>query len=97
MEHRKLLAPHPLPPDSDKFLAWCSPAERAVHLLAIQQLASSYFMEKSHGYKAWKNSKDYQETCKKEVITTEATRIEWVEEMGPAVAFRAKSARRDPI
>jgi len=51
---RQILLPHPLPADSEQFLASCSPQERSVHLLAIQQLASSYFMEKSHGYKAWK-------------------------------------------
>jgi hypothetical protein len=51
---RQLLPPHPLPSDSKQFLAACSPQERAVHLLAIEQLGSSYFMEKSHGYKDWK-------------------------------------------
>ena len=54
---RQILPPHPLPPDSEEFLAACSPQERAVHLLAIEQLGSSYFMEKSHGYKAWKAKK----------------------------------------
>ena len=54
---RQILPPHPLPSDSKEFLASCSPQERAVHLLAIEQLGSSYFMEKSHGYKTWKAKK----------------------------------------
>ena len=51
---RQILPPHPLPVDSKEFLTACSPQEQAVHLLAIEQLGSSYFMEKSHGYKIWK-------------------------------------------
>ena len=51
---RQLLPPHSLPNDSNEFLIWCSPEEKLVHLLAIERLGSSYFMEKSHGYQAWK-------------------------------------------
>jgi hypothetical protein len=53
---RQVLPPHPVPSDSEEFLAWCSPQEKAVHLMAIQGLGSSYFMEKSHGYQAWKKA-----------------------------------------
>ena len=51
---RTILPPHPLPADSEAFLAACSAEERAVHLMAIKTLGSSYFMDKSHGYISWK-------------------------------------------
>jgi hypothetical protein len=37
-------------------LAAITPEERRLVQLAIEKLGSSYFMEKSHGYKAWKAS-----------------------------------------
>ena len=54
---RTMLEPHTPPADSDEYLAACTPQERALVHLAIQELGSSYFMEKSHGYLAWKQSK----------------------------------------
>ena len=51
---RTILPPHPLPADSEAFLAACSMEERAVHMMAIKSLGSSYFMGKSHGYISWK-------------------------------------------
>ncbi len=51
---RQILPPHPLPADSKEYLAACTPEERALVQLAIERLGSSYFMEKSHGYLAWK-------------------------------------------
>ena len=51
---RQILPPHPLPADSAAYLAACSEQERALVKLAIERLGSSYFMEKSHGYRAWK-------------------------------------------
>jgi hypothetical protein len=51
---RVYLAPNQLPKDHKAFLAACSPEERIVHQMAIKTLASSYFMEKSHGYISWK-------------------------------------------
>jgi hypothetical protein len=45
---------HPLPPDADEFLASISPREREVHMMAIRILGSSYFMDRCHGYLAWK-------------------------------------------
>jgi hypothetical protein len=53
---RQLLPPHTLPADANAYLAACSPEERRLVDLAIEKLGSSYFMEKSHGYKAWKAS-----------------------------------------
>ena len=54
------LPPHPLPVDSAVFLASCSPEERNVHMMAIKGLGSSYFMEKSHGYRSWKEKQTQQ-------------------------------------
>jgi hypothetical protein len=56
---RHILPPHTLPADAPAYLAACSQEERTLVQLAIEQLGSSYFMEKSHGYLAWKQS------CKK--------------------------------
>jgi hypothetical protein len=53
---RQILPPHKLPADASEYLAACSPEERRLVQLAIEKLGSSYFMEKSHGYKAWKAS-----------------------------------------
>jgi hypothetical protein len=51
---RQLLPPHALPADSAAYLASVSQEERDLVKLAIERLGSSYFMEKSHGYLAWK-------------------------------------------
>jgi len=51
---RQILPPHTPPADADAYLASCSLQERQLVKLAIEQLGSSYFMEKSHGYLAWK-------------------------------------------
>ena len=51
---RQILPPHAPPADAAEYLAACSPEEKRLVQLAIEKLGSSYFMEKSHGYKAWK-------------------------------------------
>ena len=51
---RQILPPHQPPADAAAYLAAVSDAERLVVRLAIERLGSSYFMEKSHGYLAWK-------------------------------------------
>ncbi len=52
-----MLPPHQPPPDAEEYLASVSEKERRLVTLAIERLGSSYFMEKSHGYLAWKSSK----------------------------------------
>jgi hypothetical protein len=59
-DQRTILPPHVPPADSAAYLAACSEEERRLVQLAIEYLGSSYFMEKSHGYLAWKR------TCKKD-------------------------------
>ena len=46
--------PAPLPADFDEFYASLTPREKELHLLAIEKLQSSYFVQWSHMYKAWK-------------------------------------------
>jgi len=53
---RQLLPPHTIPSDAELYLAACTKQERDLVTLAIKELGSSYFMEKSHGYKAWKDA-----------------------------------------
>ena len=55
--HRCPLPPHQPPPDAAEYLATVSEEERQLVKMAIERLGSSYFMEKSHGYLAWKASK----------------------------------------
>ncbi len=54
---RVVLPPHEPPSDAAEYLAACTPEERLLVELAIERLGSSYFMEKSHGYLAWKAKK----------------------------------------
>ena len=54
METRQILPPHTPPADHKEYLKSCSDDERKLVELAIEKLGSSYFMEKSHGYLAWK-------------------------------------------
>ena len=61
---RTILKPHTPPPDANEYLADCTPQERAIVMLAIEQLGSSYFMEKSHGYNAWKQNKKKSQESK---------------------------------
>jgi hypothetical protein len=51
---RQLLPPHKFPADADAYLASCTEDERKLVKLAVERLGSSYFMEKSLGYLAWK-------------------------------------------
>ena len=51
---RQILPPHAPPADAAAYLAAISSEERRLVELAVERLGSSYFMEKSHGYRAWK-------------------------------------------
>ena len=50
--------PSPLPDDFDEFYASLTPKEKELHLLAIEKLQSSYFVQWSHMYKKWKKAKE---------------------------------------
>jgi hypothetical protein len=51
---RQHLPAHQPPADAAAYLAAVSDEEKRLVTLAIERLGSSYFMEKSHGYLAWK-------------------------------------------
>jgi len=46
-----------LPDDFDEFYASLTPQEQQPHHLAIEKLQSSYFIQWTHFYKAWKKTK----------------------------------------
>lgn len=47
----------PLPEDFDEFYESLTAQEKELHLLAIEKLQSSYFVQWSHMYKDWKKKK----------------------------------------
>ncbi len=57
--------PAPLPEDFDEFYASLTPQEKELHLLAIEKLQSSYFVQWTHFYKKWKKTKEIKETNQK--------------------------------
>lgn len=48
----------PLPADFDEFYASLTQAEKELHLLAIEKLGSSYFVQWTHMYRKWKKAKE---------------------------------------
>ena len=50
--------PAPPPPDFDEFYASLTSQEKELHLLAIEKLGSSYFVQWCHMYRKWKKAKD---------------------------------------
>ena len=50
---RVILPAHPVGEDGSRFLKSLDTRERALHTLAAEQLGSSYFTEKSLGFKKW--------------------------------------------
>jgi hypothetical protein len=48
------LPPHKLDLEEETYVKQLSERERRLHDLAIQKLESSYFVKRTHGFKAWK-------------------------------------------
>ena len=44
---------HPISPEGKQFLASLTQEQRNLQVLAQKMLGSSYFLEKTHGFKAW--------------------------------------------
>lgn len=44
-----------LPSDFDEFYASLTPKEQELHILALNKLGSSYFVQWTHFYKKWKS------------------------------------------
>lgn len=51
---QEILGSHAFPSDSSEFLATLDAKQRRLHELARTGLGSSYFMEKTNSYRAWK-------------------------------------------
>jgi len=45
------LPPHPVPQEAQRYIDSMTPLQLQLHTLAIEKLGSSYFVEKTHGYK----------------------------------------------
>ncbi len=45
--------PHKLNPQEQTYVKSLEPKEKALHELATQMLGSSYFVGKTHAYRAW--------------------------------------------
>jgi hypothetical protein len=54
--------PAPLPKDFDEFYESLSQQEKEIHILAIEKLQSSYFVQWTHFYKKWKKTKESNKT-----------------------------------
>lgn len=48
----------PLPDDFDEFYSSLTQAEKELHILAIEKLGSSYFVQWTHMYRKWKKAKE---------------------------------------
>jgi hypothetical protein len=44
---------HPISPEGNQFLASLTQDQRNLQVLAQKMLGSSYFIEKTHGFKVW--------------------------------------------
>ena len=53
MEQRQILPAHPVGENGQKYLASLGEREMALHELAVERLGSSYFVEKSLGFRKW--------------------------------------------
>ena len=46
--------PHTLNTEEEQYIAQLSERDRRLHELATQKLETSYFVKRTHGFKAWK-------------------------------------------
>lgn len=47
------LPPHKLTAEAKKYLASLDEQGRKLHEMAVEKLGSSYFVEKTHGFRKW--------------------------------------------
>ena len=50
---KKIMPIHPLTPEGVKYVESMTQSQKQLYELAIEKLASSYFVEKTHGFKAY--------------------------------------------
>lgn len=46
-------AGHPLTPEGERYVSSMTTSQKQLHELAVVKLASSYFVEKTHGFQAY--------------------------------------------
>jgi hypothetical protein len=56
-QQRQILPPHEVGEAGKKYLESLGPREMALHELAVERLGSSYFVEKSLGFRKWSATK----------------------------------------
>jgi len=49
------LPPHPITQEAAEYLKTRTPAQLALHELAVKMLGSSYFVERTKGFTEWKS------------------------------------------
>ena len=47
------LPPHKLTTDAKKYIASLDEQGQTLHKMAVEKLGSSYFVEKTHGFRKW--------------------------------------------
>jgi hypothetical protein len=57
MEKKENLPGHPIPLEGSEYIRSMNPDQKKLHLMAIQKLGSSYFIEKTKGFLSWKASR----------------------------------------
>jgi len=50
---KKIMSIHALTPEGEKYVSSMTKQQKQLHELAIVSLASSYFVEKTHGFRAY--------------------------------------------
>ena len=48
------LPPHPIPLEAAVYVNQMTPAQKELHQMAVEKLGSSYFVERTKGFEAWK-------------------------------------------
>jgi len=54
MQQRQELPPHPVAAEAVPYVETMTKEERELHDLAVKMLGSSYFVERTHGFRKWK-------------------------------------------
>ena len=70
---RTILPPHPVGETGERFLASLGKKERDLHVLATERLGTSYFVDKSLGFKKWVATTTTKPTATTTTTTTTPT------------------------
>jgi len=59
------LQPHKLNTEEEEYVKQMNERDRRLHEIAITKLESSYFVKRTHGFKAWKAKQQTEDAAKK--------------------------------